>query len=67
MTVCLDLTDHTRSGLIGGVVQAVISHPIELLADRAVDLMVRHAAHAEERDQLSQVIVPFDIFTPESV
>jgi LacI family transcriptional regulator len=67
VTVCLDLTDHTRTGLIDGIVQAVISHPLELLADRAVDLMARHACRADERDQFSQVIVPFEIFTPESV
>jgi LacI family transcriptional regulator len=66
-TVCLDLTEHTRAGLISGNVQAVISHPIGLLADRTVDLMVRHACRTEERDQLSQVIVPFETFTPESV
>jgi hypothetical protein len=53
--------------LIDGIVQAVISHPLELLADRAVDLMARHACRADERDQFSQVIVPFEIFTPESV
>jgi hypothetical protein len=53
--------------LIGGIVQAVISHPVELLADRAVDLMARHACQAEERDQLSQVIVLFKIFIPESL
>lgn len=65
--VCHDLTDHTRAGLIGGIVKAVISHPIGLLADRAVDLMARHACQAVGQDQLSQVIVPFEIFTPENV
>jgi LacI family transcriptional regulator len=67
VTVCLDLTEHTRTGLIDNIVQAVISHPIGALANRAVELMARQTCSAEERNQFSQVIIPFEIFTPESV
>ena len=62
-----DLTERTRAGLIGGSLQVVLSHPLTLLAERAVDLMARLTGAPEARDRFAQVIVPFDIFTPENV
>lgn len=62
-----DLTERTRAGLIGGSLQVVLSHPLTLLAERAVDLMARLTGAPEGRDRFAQVIVPFDIFTPENV
>jgi LacI family transcriptional regulator len=61
-----DLTDRTRAGLVGGTLQVVLSHPLRLLAERAVDLMARLALH-EGQAPFSQVIVPFELYTPENV
>jgi LacI family transcriptional regulator len=62
-----DLTDCTRAGLIGGSLQVVLSHPLKLLAERTVDLMARLTGAPERREGFAQVIVPFEIFTPENV
>ena len=62
-----DLTERTRAGLVHGTLQAVLSHPLELLAERAVELMARLTGAPEGRDRFTQVIVPFEIFTPENV
>ena len=65
--VCHELSDRTRPGLVNGLVQTVLSHPIRTLAEQTVDLMARLAEGNAERDLLSQVIVPFDICTPENM
>ncbi|MEE4996976.1 LacI family DNA-binding transcriptional regulator [Pseudomonas alliivorans] len=38
--VCHDLTDLTRSALQSGLVQAVLSHPVETLARRSMDMLI---------------------------
>lgn len=66
VTVGLDLTDATRSGLIDGVMKLVLSHPLPLLARTAVEAM----AQALERGRPTsapQILLPFDIYTSENV
>ncbi|WP_122509836.1 LacI family DNA-binding transcriptional regulator [Pseudomonas viridiflava] len=38
--VCHDLTDLTRSALQSGLVQAVLSHPVETLARRSMEMLI---------------------------
>ena len=45
----------------------VLSHPLEFLAGRPVELMARLTRGDEARDRFSQLIVPFDVFTAENV
>lgn len=66
VTVGLDLTEETRSGLIDGVLKLVLSHPRRLLAETVVQTM----AHAVERgrgEPPRQVLLPFDVLTPENL
>lgn len=66
VTVGLDLTDETRSGLIDGVLKLVLSHPLKTMAATVVDAMVR-ALEPGRRDQPAQLLLPFDVHTPENV
>jgi LacI family transcriptional regulator len=66
VTVGLDLTGETRSGLIDGVVNLILSHPLRLLAATIVEAM----AHGTEKDRetvQSQFLLPFDVYTPENI
>jgi LacI family transcriptional regulator len=62
----LDLTDVTRSALIDGVLQLVLSHPLRAMAAALVDAMVRTAA-GERPDAPRHTLMPFEIYTPENV
>lgn len=64
--VGLDLTDETRSGLIDGVLKLVLSHPLPTLAERAVAAMA-HAVERGRHEPTRQILLPFDVFTPENV
>ena len=66
VTVGLDLTDQTRSGLIDGTVRLVLSHPFRPLAEAAVTAMLG-TIESGRADQPRQVLLPFDVFTPENV
>jgi LacI family transcriptional regulator len=66
VTVGLDLTDATRSGLIDGVLKLVLSHPLKLMAETLVGLMVQ-AVPPGPTDPAPQILLPFDIFTAENV
>jgi LacI family transcriptional regulator len=66
VTVGLDLTDETRSGLIDGVLKLVLSHPLKLLAETVVDAMVR-ATEGSKHETVSQYLLPFDIHTAENI
>ena len=61
VAVAHDLTSTTRAALLGGYLQAVLSHPLPLLAERLVRAM------AEPPSAVQQIVVPMDIHTPESV
>jgi LacI family transcriptional regulator len=66
VTVGLDLTEATRSGLIEGVVKLVLSHPLQLLAETAVEAMAR-ALERGRHAPAPQILLPFDVYTPENV
>jgi LacI family transcriptional regulator len=66
VTVGLDLTDATRSGLIDGVMKLVLSHPLKLLAETTVDAMTR-AFDRSGQQPAPQILLPFDVYTPENV
>jgi LacI family transcriptional regulator len=60
-----ELTSVTREGLLSGHLYAVLSHPLSALAAQLVAQMAE--ALANPTSGLRQVVVPFDIHTPESV
>jgi LacI family transcriptional regulator len=66
VAVGLDLTDETRSGLIDDVVKLVLSHPLKLLAETVVEAMAR-AVERGGQGPAQQILLPFDICTPENV
>lgn len=66
VTVGLDLTDETRSGLIDGTVRLILSHPFRPLAEAAVAAMLR-AVEGGRPDPPQQVLLSFDVCTPENV
>jgi LacI family transcriptional regulator len=66
VTVCHDLTEPTRAGLIDGIVDLVISHPLTVLAERAVAAMVR-ALEDTATEGPSEVLLPFDLAISENV
>ncbi|WP_454254039.1 LacI family DNA-binding transcriptional regulator [Pseudomonas sp. Marseille-Q7302] len=63
IVVCHDLTPVTRAALTQGLVQAVISHPVETLARRAIDALVTSAL---EKEQPGYNLLPLQIDVPES-
>jgi len=67
VTVALDLTDETRSGLIDGVVKLVLSHPLQRLADAAVEAMARAVEGGRQDRAASQILLPFDVYTSENI
>lgn len=67
VVVARDLTEDTRAGLIDGTLKAVLSHPLDQVAARAVDLMTRPLGGAGESPWFAHGIVPFDIVTPENL
>jgi len=66
VTVCNELTDHTRGALVDGIVDLVISHPRERLAARAVDVMV-DALEQQDAEPPIQHLLPFDIYISENI
>lgn len=66
VTVGLDLTEETRSGLIDGALKLVLSHPMRRLAEAAVEAMAEAIEHGR-REPAPQILLPFDIYTPENV
>jgi LacI family transcriptional regulator len=66
VAVGLDLTDVTRSALIDGVMRLVLSHPIERVAATVVEAMAR-AVERDGQGPAQQILLPFDVFTPENV
>jgi LacI family transcriptional regulator len=66
VTVGLELTDETRSGLIDGVLKLVLAHPMKLLAETVVNAMVR-VTEGSAREPFTQCLLPFDIYTPENL
>ena len=66
MGIGLDLTEVTRSALIDGALKLVLSHPLQRMAETLVGAMAR-AIERGRSDAARQVLLPFDIHTPENV
>ena len=66
ITVCHDLTEPTRTGLIEGIVDLVISHPLNILAERTVAAMAHALGRASSNGQ-NEILLPFDISISENV
>lgn len=64
--VCNELRPPTRSGLIDGIVTAVISTPTALVASKTVEAMVR-AIGSMAVEPPSRIVVPFDFYIPENI
>jgi LacI family transcriptional regulator len=80
--VCHELTEETREGLIDGVIDLVISHPLKFLAEAAVEAMRCAVAHRQAlasageaqsgfghpRGQgMAEYFVPMELYTPENL
>ena len=66
VTVGYQLMDNTRAALLGGVLNLVISQPLERIADELVSGMIKAlAARSESRTFTS--VVPFEIYTRENI
>ncbi len=66
VTVCNEITETTRSALIDGIVDMVISHALPDVSARAVDLMIR-AIDNKTDNKPERIELPFDIAVPENV
>ena len=66
-TIGLDLTSATRAGLIDGVLKLVIAHPLERFAEAAIRTMTQATDREGELAAAQQVILPFELYTPENV
>jgi len=64
--VGLDLTPEARSGLLDGVIDLILSHPIKLLAEATVDLLAS-VTSGETHNEPIQRLLPFEIYTPENL
>lgn len=64
--VGLDLTPEARSGLLEGVVDVILSHPIKLLVETTVDLLATVTSGEPHGDPV-QRLLPFEIYTPENL
>ena len=58
-------TAETQAALIGGILDAVLAHPVERMASEAISAM--REAVAEPKLATRSVIIPFDIFTSENL
>ncbi|SCM76872.1 ABC-type sugar transport system, periplasmic component [uncultured Pleomorphomonas sp.] len=61
-----ELTPETRSGLVDGTVDVILSHPQKMLAETTVNTLIEVTANKNRTDPL-QRILPFDIYTNENV
>lgn len=65
VTVGYELMEPTRTGLIDGVIKLILSHPLKELARQAIAAMAEAVEH--QGRPLRQVLLPFDVYTPENV
>ena len=59
-----DLTEHTRMGLIDGLLSMVLSHPVQRLASDAVGHM---AKDLDAGSGPTKKVLAFDIYGPENI
>ncbi len=65
VVACHEITDATRSGLIDGVLDIVLTLSLKALAQAAVQTMVA-ATETPWRDSIANILLPIEIFTPEN-
>ncbi|MDA8586280.1 LacI family DNA-binding transcriptional regulator [Rhodobacteraceae bacterium] len=66
VAVGYELFDATRTALIDGTLNLVISHPFETLAQRALSTMIKAKKNGSKADA-QQAIFGFDIYTSQNV
>jgi LacI family transcriptional regulator len=66
VTVGYDLTDLTRSALLDGTIDFLISHPLPTLAQEAIAAMLRAFDGGPDFPPQS-ISLPFEIYTPENI
>jgi LacI family transcriptional regulator len=66
ITVCHQLMDNTRAGLLDGTLSMVLHDPLEKLAHEAVNGMIR-ACKSPGDSGRQTVVLPFDIYTRENI
>jgi len=65
VTIGHDLTPHTQTGLVDGVIKLLIAHPLKALSRALTDAMAQ--ATLKGGQPLPSLILPFEIHTPENV
>lgn len=66
VTVGYKLMDNTRAALLDGTLSLVIAHPLQRLAQEAVEGMIR-AGYGANKSIRQTVILPFEIYTRENI
>ena len=66
VAVGYDLTDITRSALLDGTLNFLVSHPLPLLARRLMEAMV-HSFDGGPEFPPQSIALPFEVFTPENL
>lgn len=66
VAVCNELTSTTRAALIDGTIDLVLAHPIQQLATKTVELMIKTCATAE-LPNLPPTLFAADIFMSENI
>src|SRR5258707_8520513 len=67
VAVGYELTTETRSALIDGTLNLVISHPLDKLATVLVDVMASAVTFGQTSGNLPSINIPFEIYTPENI
>jgi LacI family transcriptional regulator len=62
-----DLTETTARGMIDGTLKAVLSHPIDAIATKTVELLAEKSLQPQGKWQYTHHNLPVEIFTPESL
>lgn len=66
VTVCHQLLDTTRDGLLDGTLNMVLSDRVGLMAQETIAGMIR-ACQNPDRHSAQTVILPFDVYTRENI
>lgn len=69
VTVGYELMDVTRTGLLDGTLNLIISHPLNRMAEATMQAMLAATAEGVDRTKvlLPSIKLPFEIFTPENM
>lgn len=67
IVVCHDLTPVTRKALQDRIVQVVLSHPVEAMARKAVEMLVEALTQPANSDRPDRALLPIQVDIVESV